>query len=261
MTFTPRQLFNDENVQNLDEATVLCKYMPYTPHFESLIQNASLYLRRLNEFEDKLEGKTSLAEGDATQGGQVKAWYEENRFSTFVTCFVIGESEEPHMWANYTGRRDEDGLMIMTTVERLKGELSHPSYTGGPVLVKTSEGEIAPYDGFTVGGVTYFSDETVDLYTEMGQPVSDMRHVFRKRANFAPEQEYRVVIRPGSRTSDVAFQAGDVFCLVPIRLSTLITGIRLKPGSSEAFRERVESLLQRHGLGHISVLVSTLVTL
>ena len=40
MTVTPRQLINDENVQDLDDATVLCKYMPCTPHFESLIQNA-----------------------------------------------------------------------------------------------------------------------------------------------------------------------------------------------------------------------------
>lgn len=45
-----------------------------------MIQNASLYLRRLNEFEDKLEGTTSLAEWDATNGSQARAWYETNKY-------------------------------------------------------------------------------------------------------------------------------------------------------------------------------------
>lgn len=261
MTVTPRQLFESEHVQDLDDATVLCKYMPYAPHFESLIQNASLYLRRLNEFEDKLEGMTSLAEWDATEGSQVRAWYESNKFSTFVTCLIISDLEQPHMWANYAGKRDENGLVVVTTVKRLKDELSHPSYTGGPVLVKTSEGEIPPYDGFTVGGVTYFDDSEVDLYTEMDQGLSNIRHVFRKRKAFADEQEFRVVIRPGSRTSEVAFQAGEVSCLVPIRLSNFITEIRLKPGSSGVFRDQMESLLRQHGLCNIPVHASILETL
>lgn len=260
MTATPRQLFKNGNVQDFEDATVLCKYMPYAPHFESLILTASLYLRRLNEFEDKLEGMTSLVEWDATEGSQVRKWYEDNKFSTFVTCLVIGDFEQPHMWAKYAGKHDENGLMVMTTVKRLNDELSHPIYTDGPVEVKTSEGEVPPSDGFTAGGVTYYNDSEVDLHTEMDKGLSNIRHVFRKRRAYANEQEFRVVIRPGSRTSQVACQAGKVSCLVPIRLSNLVTEIRLKPESTEVFRNQVESLLQQHDLGHISVRASSLET-
>ena len=139
MTVTPRALFPSEHARELSDTTVLCKYMPLKPHFESLIRNASLYLRRLNEFEDKLEGTTSLAEWDVIKNSEIIKWYESNKFCTFITCFVIGDSEQPHMWANYAGKRVENGLMIMTTDRKLKNELSHPSYTGGPVLVKQGE--------------------------------------------------------------------------------------------------------------------------
>ena len=35
------------------------------------------------------------------------------------------------MWANYAGTRDKSGLMIMTTVKKLKVELSHPAPAEG----------------------------------------------------------------------------------------------------------------------------------
>jgi hypothetical protein len=256
MTATPRKLFQSKHAQELSDETVLCKYMPYKPHFESLIQTECLYLRRLNEFEDKLEGTTSLAEWDATKGSEVSNWYEENKFRTFVTCFVIGETEQSHMWENYAGGRGENGLMIMTTVERLRSELSYPACTVCDEMIR--RGESASCDSFTIGGVTYFADDEIDHYNEMAEGLSETRHVFRKRQAFENEQEFRVALRPSSQTSEAAFRNGAVFCLVPIRLSNLVTEIRLKPDSSNGYRGEVIALLDGSDLRNIPVQNSNL---
>lgn len=253
----PRRLFPSEHVQSLDDSSVLCKYMPFEPGFRSLVEQRSLYLSSLERFKhtDPLEGVTSLVERDATRGSEVQKWYESNRHFMFITCFVIGPTELRYMWDEYAGG-PRDGVMFKTTVGRLKGELSNPPYQGPS---PNPDVESHPCDGFTVGVVDYFDDQGVDLYEEMSEELSNIRHVFRKRRRpFEREREYRVALRAGSTTSEGALRANAQSCLVGVDVANLVTEVRLKPGATAELRDKVQRLLHEHGLHSIPVLDSSI---
>jgi hypothetical protein len=220
----PRCIYPSEYVQTLDDSSVLCKYMPFEPGFRSLVERRSLYLRSLERFKDSdpLEGVTSLAERDATRESEVQKWYESNKKRVFVTCFVIGATELDYMWDRYAGG-PSGGVMFKTSVGRLCTVLSSPPYQGPSSNLDI---ESHPCDGLTVGVVDYFNDESIDLYAEMSRPISSIRHVFRKRrAPFEREREYRVALRPGSTSSNSAFEANSESCFVEVDIANLITEI------------------------------------
>src|SRR5271165_3295879 len=87
----PRQLFQDKHVKDVEDVTVLCKYMPYRPGFRSLVELQSLYLSNLTRFKDSdpLEGVTTLVERNATRDSELQKWYDSNKNYTFVSCFVL----------------------------------------------------------------------------------------------------------------------------------------------------------------------------
>lgn len=253
----PRRIFPSEHVQELDDSSVLCKYMPFEPGFRSLVEQQSLYLSSLERFQDSdpLEGVTSLAEREATSKSEVQRWYESNKRTTFVTCFVIGDTELDYMWDHYAGGL-KDGVMLKTTVGRLKTELSSPPYSGPSQILDIKAN---PCDGFTVGVVDYFDDAGIDRHEEMRRGLSNIRHVFRKRrAPFEIEKEYRVALRTGATTSNSAFDANADSCLVKVNVANLITEIRLKPGANPEYREKVEALLFTNDLDSIPLLHSSI---
>ena len=98
----------------------------------------------------------------------------------------------------------------------------------------------------------------MDRYSEMAAGLSNTYHVFRKRKSFIEDQEYRVFLRPGSASEERAFQNGETGVCIPIVLSGLIHEVRLKPGSSNQFRQEVKALLRTAGLEHVPVEDSTL---
>ena len=102
----------------------------------------------LTRFEDSypLEGVTTLVERNATRNSELQKWYDSNKNYTFVTCLVLSNCEYDYMWREYAGGDAQDGLMLKTTVGRLKAELSCPPYRG-PLLPS----DAYPCDAFTVG--------------------------------------------------------------------------------------------------------------
>jgi hypothetical protein len=242
----PRQLVKDQNVRDAESAAVLCKYMPFTPGFCSLVEHKSLYLRSLTRFKDSdpLEGVPALVEREATRGSELLKWYDDGKALTYVNCFILADIEYDYMWNQYAGGDSENGLMLKTTVGRLEAELSRPAPARG-------SGEY-PCDGFIVGIVEYFDDADIGLYPEMSIQPSSARPVFRKRrVAFEKEKEFRVMLTPGSKSSNDAYDDRRMHCLIPVDLLNLISEIRLKPGSSRSFRDHVCALLRHNGLGSI----------
>lgn len=256
---TPRMLCPSEHVQDLKPTQILCKYMPYSPGFRSLIELRCLYLSSLEFFKtkgDPLEGLTSFIEQDVTDNSEVQKWYETNKAHTFITCFVAGSAESEYMWNKYAGTLNGPGLMFKTTVGRLSDELrSPPCQDRSPIL----SNEASPCDGFTVGVVEYFNDSRMKLHEEMSQPISNIRHVFRKREDeFAKENEYRVMMKPGSTTSKSSQVEQLTYCFVEVDLPNLISEIRLMPGASQAFHDEIRTFLDNKGLAITPLLRSDL---
>jgi transcriptional regulator with XRE-family HTH domain len=259
----PRRILNFGIPQAVD-STVLLKYMRFR-YFESLIENRSLYLRRLDRFKDRLEGQPSQAEWDQTKDSEVARWYETNKLHSFITCFTVGDNEAESMWNEYVGA--DEGVVFKTTVGAVKAQLSRPGLSTHPELlsdearaiqkripsVRISVVDERPSDAFTLGLVEYFDEGGTDLHSEMPKGSSDARHAFRKRRSWRNHKEFRVFLRPGSFTEESAFKEGREALYLPVDLAILIAEIRVKPGSSDASRERVKSLLRDNGLGHIPV--------
>jgi len=259
----PRRILNFGIPQAVD-STVLLKYVRFR-YFESLIENQSLYLRRLDRFKDHLEGQPSQAEWDQTQDSEVARWYEKNKLHSFITCFTVDDNEAEYMWKEYVGA--DEGVVFKTTVRAVKAQLSQPGLSTYPELpsdearaiqkripsARISVVDEPPSDTFIVGLVEYFDDIGTVLHSEMSKGVSDVRHAFRKRKSWMNDKEFRVFLKPGSFTEESAFKVGREALYLPVDFANLITEIRVKPGSPDAFREGVKALLRDNGLGQIPV--------
>ena len=160
MTPPFRKIFAEEQIPSLDDSAIICKYMK-DRHFTDLLEKRALYLCRINEFEDKLEGTTSLAEWDVIENTASRQWYESNKYHSFVTCFTVDNQESPYMWKEYVGKTD--GVRIMTTVGSLRRQLSQPGLPLHPHLqTPVAERVRQSFPGFTVAT---FDERPCDGFT------------------------------------------------------------------------------------------------
>jgi hypothetical protein len=239
MSQIPPRTIMQFGVPILDDSVTLFKYMPHLPHLDSVLKNRALHLRRLNEFEDKLEGTTSLAEWDQIQGSASRDWYESGKHHSFVTCFTIADRESDYMWKEYV--KAHNGICFRTNV----GALRRQFHRSG----SDQSGE----DVFTLGPVEYFEDKETDIHSEMSLGLSNTRHAFRKRRSYITDQEFRVFLRPGSATAESAFLRKETGVLIPVDRTDLVHEVRLKPGSTKEYRDMMGKLFDSAGITSIPI--------
>lgn len=153
-----------------------------------MVTQSGLYFCRVDEFEDKLEGKLPQAIWDL-QNEFSKKWYAENRELVFVSCWQVNDAESAAMWKEYAKNH---GVLVFTTVDRLRAALSAPALPPPPPIppeyaelaknpgVNIVHYEPSDHDGFTTGLVAYIDRDNVDTYEMMKEGLSSVTPMFRK---------------------------------------------------------------------------------
>jgi hypothetical protein len=144
---------------------------------------------------------------------------DRRRREVYVNCWHVNEVESEAMWVLY-GLRGAS-VAITSTFARLRNSL-------------------APTMNLIAGAVRYqrFDSEHVT-------PDDFLAPIFHKRKSFEHERELRVV------WLDPSPDPAKDFRLVPVDLPTLLTGVRLAPGTSSAISEAVRGLLGRYSLAEL----------
>jgi hypothetical protein len=224
--------------------------------FESMVKAGSLYFRRVDQFDDRLEGRAPQAVWTLI-GPEIQNWYRTNREHIFVCCFHLAEGESNKMWKEYANNY---GVMIRTTVGALREELSFPPlpaatpYPADIVAMAEETGTALadasppPQDGFTVGVVDYVDLTSVDVYDLMAEGLSNTTPMFRKGKDYIDELEYRAIMRPGSATGETATSSGQAGARIPVRLDRLLKDVWFTPADDTALAYKIEQVLSQAAL-------------
>ena len=90
MIFQPQALrrLYDNNVSIVHPPeTVVGRYFP-NRRFITAVQSGALYFRRLDSFQDQLEGQPTQSLWEV-ESDSILQWYESNRRSAFVSCWNL----------------------------------------------------------------------------------------------------------------------------------------------------------------------------
>jgi hypothetical protein len=245
----PRRLYPRPHVDEVSPDTRIFRYFPIA-RFEDFVARSALYFRRIDHFDDTSDGTVPLALW-SIEHPAIRQWYERCKEELFVNCWNLDEDELPHMWTTYAGNC---GVRVASTVGRLADELSHPPVADPPIPPEYASlaarpgvvihvGEPVPHDGFTVGRIRYMDFDAAQAYELMQEGVSNVVPAFRKRHGFAPENEFRAILCPGSQSSMDAQARGDISVYVPLRLERLIEEVRFFPAGDARHEQRVRDLL------------------
>jgi len=217
--------------------------------FVSMIQSESLYLSRLDQLDDKYEGRLSLKDqvdccnripskeyiiarrlfnkdtnrnidaNDPIGRDELPLFLKlldltnrQKRDCVYANCWHINSSENYALWKIYTN--NDDGIAIKTTVGNLRDCILHK-------------------DGFCIGKVKYYN-----YRTENANPnsISIFDLSLRKRKEFEYENELRLI----SWFMDKP--------IIKVDLNKLIDEIYISPFSPEPLKGVVESIRSNYVL-------------
>jgi hypothetical protein len=210
-------------------STKIWRYLSYSK-FESLINSEAIFFCQAKRFEDKYEGSMTLLDMGSINGTDLEvelrrmydapnAW----RAYTAVNCWHINEHQSRAMWSLYIP--DNQGIAIQSTVDR---------------LAKSFE-DLTQFGNHRSGSVSYSS--LTDL--QLGANFSSSELVFfRKRPEYAYEQEYRVIIL--SKDLNKIHLNGGLF--VPVNLKTLIELIYIAPNEPNWKKEYIQNAVKHLNL-------------
>ena len=205
--------------------------------FEDLIINSSLYLSRLDQFIDNLEGvspescMSSILENNNLTSEKkeesislYKERMELNRKSGFVCCWHINDSINRKMWDDY-GKNSNDSIAIETSVKRLSEATKNSPL---PVVFEK---------------IRYYEDP---FYNQEAHWFP----VLFKHNKFAHEQEYRCGVFIRGAESNKAIR-------IKVNLRKLITRIYINPNATEEYVDNIKKLLKTNKI-NIPIVVSGL---
>lgn len=213
------------------ENTILWRYLATDPtqtnvdKFRWLIQNSQLYLTKVSNFKDSLEGtmtrrtRQELEEWDHTNMGRYdeQMWTQvedETRSSMFASCWHISETENPQMYAEYCGHTE--GILIKTTFTKLQNQCE-----------AGAQEKFFPCVVRYVRYRDYFRDN-------IGNAFCPFTH---KDIVYWPEREARVL-----SLGNIA----DSFIGMPISPVDLIESIRVHPLASQKYYDSILRLIENH---------------
>ncbi|KAA3614343.1 MAG: hypothetical protein DWQ01_01165 [Planctomycetota bacterium] len=232
---------------------------------EDFLATSTLYLCRVDRFDDSFEGSIGKAGADYkrkllrefAQPGQDSSYYsavlsarESFRRFFYASCWHLREHEAVSMWNSYL--RGEPGAAIRTTFGRLRD------------AVPGSE------PGRLIGGLVNYVDYDRKLFDMLG-PIDAY---FFKRIEYSEEREYRFLyhhlpmevypkdarrmfwLQEQGIASSVRFDPRDMNLEVetpdhyrhPVDLASLIESIVLAPTTEPKFEDHVRNLVNNAGL-------------
>lgn len=186
-----------EHISTVPDNTRIWRYYN-TSKFLSLIETSSLYLSRIDQFDDPFEGyapvqnlrkevnsqrqlKENLDElysqtdsreypEDRTAGEKVSQVYEHIRSNTLASCWCVSKSDSLVMWNSYIP--NGDGVAISTTFENLKSAIR----------------DGADFD-YYAGEVTYY-----DYFEDFLSTNNYFNYVMSKPSQYVFENELRLLM-------------------------------------------------------------------
>ncbi len=255
------EIFNNTNKYSPD--TKIWRYMDLTK-FLDLILNKSIYLRRIDKFEDPYEGYISsaykedlsaqyeLIQSDYRISQEAKDRLHQTHLTglelvplyAYASCWFIGEVESAAMWKLYG--QSNDCIAICSTLHDL---------------------ELALDEGDNEEGVLYLQEIT---YVDGSSPVDAknyLKPMFEKRVSFAHENEFRAlyVLNKGRtllnsnihqpKKEDVRNPDG---ITLEIDVKQLIKSIYISPTAGVNFKPIVERVLELAGFDGLECIQSEL---
>ena len=256
------------SVSQPEPTASLWRYMSMDK-FQSFIEEQSIYLCRIDRFDDSFEGAlpTRVAEhhskmfrqlqapdllGRAPDSSYLRAQLsarETYRRFFYANCWHVNSHESTAMWQLYLG--GTEGLAVKTTFLRMRRAIPVPS------------------DGRLCGGLVSYVDFDRDWFDALG-PVDAY---FHRRIEYKHECEYRLLyqyfppdvypesvrgvfeaaghipgssvrVRPEVLKLDVETKPG---VLHRVDLNALLTEVVCSPASTRGLAGKVETLLDKHG--------------
>ncbi len=203
--------------------------------FELLISKKSLYLCRADKLQDQFEGCSSRQQIDGVESflkdknveslseGE-REWREENRKSTYISCWCMADCDYDLMWKSYV--RSPPGVAIKSTVYELS-KLCNENIEYWPLDLS----QVVYFD--QAGGAWISYDRLTPFH--------------HKDAHFKLDNELRIMHWPsfsGGTPEDVE---------IPADLVTLVKCVVVSPQSPRQYVEHVKSSLVRAGLASVPV--------
>ncbi|KZY43603.1 hypothetical protein [Oleiphilus sp. HI0086] len=218
-----------------DRDATLWRFMSFAK-FLSLLESESLYLTRIDGFDDKFEGafpKKALEKWNATtellrQANDSKefsdSYWERLRKNTFVQCWHMNSHESDGMWKLYG--HIEEAVAIKTKAIKLLRAI-HRDY------------------GLFIGKVFY-----VDYDNDLGFPPvpSPVEPFFYKRKSFEHEKEVRVLIQQLFEPHYGREPLSEYGRNLSVDLELLIEEIVIAPFAPAWLFELMQSVVKRYGL-------------
>lgn len=235
------QYNNEYNIHNLkNEKAVsrdlgLWRYMSFSK-FVSLLETSAIFFSKPSGFLDPYEGSFSHSDLERFLGEYIY-WNEKDRKAFIdgvdqvyarakialdyvgISCWHMNNEESAAMWDLYC-RRDE-GIAIKTSVNNLIKSYSFNEYD------------------ICYGVVNY-----IDYEKDMAG-TNSYDTLFYKRKSFSHEQEFRMLVFDDEE--ELFF--GPAGVNVTFNLNTLINEIYVSPTSPPWFKDTVQAIVNRYGLG------------
>ena len=221
------------------------------PKFLWLLEKHSLFLSRLDCFDDKFEGSSpfSLIKAREARHSRERALkmradssdvIKTHRRNTAVNCWHMSEGESIAMWKIYS--INNFGVAVRSTIQDLAESL--PPFQGEDVEHQRDlpNPEVLPLEIRLVRYIDFSADEKV-------LPKPWELHLY-KRASFEFEKEMRLVARAspfqGDPTDYSVFpNNGD---WVPVQLNSLIKGVYVAPAAPDWYVDLIALALKRHNM-------------
>jgi hypothetical protein len=221
------------------------------PKFLWLLDKQSLFLSRLDRFDDKFEGSAPLSLIKARQARQSRELVitlradspdviKTHRRNTAVNCWHMSEGESSAMWKLYS--INNFGVAIRSTIQGLAESL--PPFRGEDVERQRDlpDPEVLSLDIRLVHYINFSAEEKV-------LPKPRDLHLY-KRASFEFEKELRLIAQAfpyqGDPTDYSVFpNNGD---WVPVELATLIREVYVAPAAPGWYVDLIALALKRHNI-------------
>lgn len=206
------------DLTGIPDDTVIWRYMALDK-FLWMMNHKSLYLGRIDKFEDSQEGRLSLLDKQLFDYDKNPDYWEKERKRHFVCCWISCEHELSLMWQNYA----KNGIAIKTTAKRLRDSMSndtqHTCYLCQIQYIDFQDG---------------CSHNT-------GENINVLKLFFTKRDLFKQEQEIRLLC---SNYDNIDI---DNLC-IPIDLDSLIEEIKISPYADNVCRDLINDIMAQNGL-------------
>jgi hypothetical protein len=226
-----------DSLDPIADQTEIWRYLDLY-RFLALLSQGALYFSRLDELDDKWEGKCASDQfiqqsfglaGDPQEIANARVVLGKIMRFWRVNCWHRNKLESIAMWKLYT--HGNDGVAIQSTVRRLKDSI-----------------EASPRRNFVIGAVDYSAhvSKTIGI---TDPPELSAGPLFTKRTSFAHEAEIRLVVPRDPRKPELDYRPEEkVKQFVNVDLKVLIGRIVISPDYPDWALPSLQKIVEEAGL-------------